>query len=295
MIRINSWGSIGSCYNTRFLQAPTRAEVSPNRGLLSRPLVPYVLVVKSSMAGWAHTHTHTHTHTQHRPLAPQQRRLLETPGQCCMLTSSRPAASLCSVSASTAWRGHDDGESADEGALLVHLWNKIKKQEVSGESELHHNIMFPANSLPWLSNHRKNPRFNYFCIYFILLQQSSKEKCRVRTAARRRSLRVSYKVCLLPPLFHRTKTHLRQTDFFSTDAIYYYFLIYDFVVYYVEHLKSIFFIVIILILVFTVWNFVGLFLFSLCCNSLISFIFLAIYYFLVLTFGSSFSSFSDIV
>lgn len=39
------------------LQTPTRAEVSPNSGLLSWPLVPYVLVVKSSIAGSADTHS----------------------------------------------------------------------------------------------------------------------------------------------------------------------------------------------------------------------------------------------
>lgn len=80
MTSIKSSVSIESYYKTHFLQAPTRAEVSPNRGLLSRPLVPYVLVVKSSMVSWSDTHTA-------RPLASQQRRLLETPGQCCMLAS----------------------------------------------------------------------------------------------------------------------------------------------------------------------------------------------------------------
>lgn len=50
------------------------------------PLVPYVLVVKSSMAGFS-----GHTHTAQPPLASQQRRLLETPGQCRML-ARKPAA-----------------------------------------------------------------------------------------------------------------------------------------------------------------------------------------------------------
>lgn len=58
----------------------SRAEVSPNRGLLSRPLVPYVLVVKSSMAAF-----HTHAYTA-RPPGSQQHRLLETPAQCRMLS-----------------------------------------------------------------------------------------------------------------------------------------------------------------------------------------------------------------
>lgn len=66
--------------------APTRAEVSPNRGLLSRPLVPYVLVVKSSMAAF-----HTHAHTA-RPPGSQQHRLLETPAQCRMLSRKLAAA-----------------------------------------------------------------------------------------------------------------------------------------------------------------------------------------------------------
>lgn len=45
------------------------------------PLVPYVLVVKSSMAGFS-----GHTHT-----ASQQHRLLETPGQCRMLAGKLAA------------------------------------------------------------------------------------------------------------------------------------------------------------------------------------------------------------
>lgn len=41
-----------------FVEVRTRAEVSPNRGLLSRPpLVPYVLVVKSSMGVSADLHS----------------------------------------------------------------------------------------------------------------------------------------------------------------------------------------------------------------------------------------------
>lgn len=40
---------------TAMLMIRSRADVSPNSGLLSRPLVPYVLVVKSSMAALADT------------------------------------------------------------------------------------------------------------------------------------------------------------------------------------------------------------------------------------------------
>lgn len=60
---------------------PTRAEVSPNKGLLSRPLVPYVLVVKSSMAGCSRRVPAS------RLLGSQQLLLLETPGPGRMLAS----------------------------------------------------------------------------------------------------------------------------------------------------------------------------------------------------------------
>lgn len=60
---------------------PTRAEVSPNKGLLSRPLVPYVLVVKSSMAGFSRRVPAS------RLLGSQQLLLLETPGPGRMLAS----------------------------------------------------------------------------------------------------------------------------------------------------------------------------------------------------------------
>lgn len=72
---------------TARLMIRSRAEVSPNRGLLSRPpLVPYVLVVKSSMAASAHTHA------QRRPVTSQQRRLLETQRQCSMVAENWPPA-----------------------------------------------------------------------------------------------------------------------------------------------------------------------------------------------------------
>lgn len=71
---------------TRVVSPPTarfmirsRAEVSPNRGLLSRPpLVPYVLVVKSSMSASADSNSQ-----QHSPL--------DIPHQCRMLPAGPPA------------------------------------------------------------------------------------------------------------------------------------------------------------------------------------------------------------
>ena len=99
---MTSSGSTGSYYNTHFLQAPTRAEVSPNRGLLSRPLVPYVLVVKSSMAGWARTHTltHTHTHTHtlstdHSPLSSAASLTHRASAACSLAPSQPPPSAQC--------------------------------------------------------------------------------------------------------------------------------------------------------------------------------------------------------
>lgn len=99
--------------------APTRAEVSPNRGLLSRPLVPYVLVVKSSMAAF-----HTHAYTA-RPPGSQQHRLLETPAQCRMLSRKLAAAQS---------RGGDQCEGNDGGMVrhvgfLCFTWRKSKSVE----------------------------------------------------------------------------------------------------------------------------------------------------------------------
>lgn len=97
--------------------APTRAEVSPNRGLLSRPLVPYVLVVKSSMAAF---HTHTHTQRGHLALS-STASWRHRPSAACY----RGSLQLHRVGAGDQCEGNDGGMVRHVG-FLCFTWRKSK-------------------------------------------------------------------------------------------------------------------------------------------------------------------------